>query len=95
MLTNIPLLYSGPRLPFGDALTGLSQSLDELLRGDRDEKHGLFRDHRELLSISLATFSCSSLSDALLYLLSGSFALSTPEMGSFQIPSTLPSHLPW
>jgi len=60
VLTNIPLLYSGPRLPFGDALTGLSQSLDELFRGDRDEKHGLFRDHRELLSISLATFSCSS-----------------------------------
>lgn len=52
--TDVPLAYGGPRLPFGNVLTSLSQSLDEFLRSDRDEKHGIFRDHRELLSTSLA-----------------------------------------
>ena len=54
LLTNISLLHGSPRLLFGDPLTSLSQSLNELLRCDRDEKHGLFRDHRELLSTSSA-----------------------------------------
>ena len=95
MLTDIPLLYGSPRLFFGDTLTSLSQPFDELLSGGRDEKHGLLRDHRELLSISLATVSHNSLSGALLYLLSIFFELLTPGTGSFQVPSSLPSHLPW
>ena len=94
LLTNISLLHGGPRLPFGDPLAGLSQSLNELLRSDRDKKHGLFRNRRELLSASSATNSDSHLPGVLLYLLSRSFEPSIPGTDFFQAPSSLPSHLP-